>query len=84
MKEMAGYWSENMDVRRLILPLGQYDTPEQLIGALNQLFTSHRVSYGVETRNISQSEHFEGCRLFISCYHPKGHSDNLNSDTTGT
>lgn len=36
--------------KRVILPPGQYDTPEQLIGALNQLFTPRRVPYGVETR----------------------------------
>ena len=36
--------------KRLVLPLGQYDTPEQLIAALNQLFTPCQVSYAVETQ----------------------------------
>ena len=39
--------------KRLLLPAGQYDTPEQLIASLNQLFIPQQSAYTAQTRPAS-------------------------------
>ena len=45
--------------KRLLLHPGQYDTPEQLIASLNQLFTPQQPTYTVQTRPTSLQIAFE-------------------------